>query len=86
MVEIYPYEQLGELFKFNRWFNLIDDPSIEKQDRQVIVVDLKVDENDKIVRSELTVYASILLRKTHPDYKASIQLFHSADTDKTGKL
>lgn len=72
--------------KFNRWFNLIDDSATEKQDRQVIIIDLKVDENNQLVRSELPVYASILLRKTHPDYEAAIRLFHSGDVDKTGKL
>lgn len=72
--------------KFNRWFNLINDPTIEKQDRQVIVKDLKIDESGNLVRSELIVYASILLRKSHPDYNSAIRLFHSGDLDKTGKL
>lgn len=83
-----PFDGKGyqRYIKFNRWFNLINDPSIEKQDRQVMVIDLKVDENDNLVRSELMVYASILLRKTHPDYKAAIHLFYSGDIDKTGKL
>lgn len=83
-----PLDNKGHLryAKFNRWFRLINDPSIEKHDRQVLVKDLKADENDNIVRSELTVYASILLRKSHPDYEAAIQLFHSGDADKTGKL
>jgi hypothetical protein len=72
--------------KFNRWFGLINDPSIEKQDRQVIVKDLEIDGNGSAVRSELTVYASILLRKSHPDYAPAIRLFHSGNSDKTGKL
>lgn len=72
--------------KFNRWFSLINDPSIEKQDRQVTVIDLKVDESENLIRSELTVYACILLRKTHPDYDTALRLFHSGDIDKTGKL
>jgi len=72
--------------KFNRWFSLINDPSIEKQDRQVIVKNLKVDEHGNAVRSELTVYASILLRKSHPNYAPAIRLFHSGSLDKTGKL
>jgi hypothetical protein len=72
--------------KFNRWFNLINDPTIEKQDRQVIVKDLKIDESGNLARSELIVYASILLRKSHPDYNSAIRLFHSGDLDKTGKL
>jgi len=83
-----PFDGKGHLryAKFNRWFNLINDPSIEKQDRQVMIIDLKVDEQDQLVRSELMVYASILLRKTHPDYEAAIRLFYSGDLDKTGKL
>lgn len=72
--------------KFNRWFGLINDTSIEKHDRQVIVKDLEIDVNGNAVRSELTVYASILLRKSHPDYVLAIRLFHSGDLDKTGKL
>ncbi len=72
--------------KFKRWFSLINDPSIEKQDRQVIVKDLKIGGNGNVVRPEMIVFASILLRKTHPDYEAAIQLFHSGDADKTGKL
>lgn len=72
--------------KFNRWFGLVNDPSIEKHDRQVFVTDLRVDENDNLVRSELSVHASILLRKTHPNYDAAIRIFHSGDLDKTGKL
>ncbi|WP_143016897.1 DUF6169 family protein [Dyadobacter soli] len=72
--------------KFNRWFSLMNDPSIEKQDRQVIVVDLKVDENENLIRYELPVYTSILLRKTHKDYEVATRLFHSGDIDKTGKL
>jgi hypothetical protein len=72
--------------KFNRWFSLINDSTIEKQDRQVIVKDLKIDENGNALRLELTVYASILLRKAHPDYDSAIRLFHSGDLDKTGKL
>lgn len=72
--------------KFNRWFNLIDDSAIEKQDRQVIIIDLKVDEDGQLVRSELPVYASILLRKTHPDYETALRLFYSGDVDKSGKL
>ncbi|OJV12424.1 MAG: hypothetical protein BGO21_06680 [Dyadobacter sp. 50-39] len=72
--------------KFNRWFSLMKDPAIEKQDRQVIVADLNVDENDHAVSSELTVHASILLRKTHPAYDIAIQLFHSGDVDQSGKL
>jgi hypothetical protein len=72
--------------KFNRWFSLVNDQSIEKHDRQVIVKDLKIDENGNAVRLELTVYASILLRKAHPDYGSAIRLFHSGDLDKTGKL
>lgn len=72
--------------KFNRWFGLVNDPSIEKHDRQVFVTDLRVDENVNLVRSELSVHASILLRKTHPNYDAAIRIFHSGDLDKTGKL
>jgi hypothetical protein len=72
--------------KFNRWFSLIDEPTIEKQDRQVIVKDLKIDESGNLIRYELTVYASILLRKSRPDYDPVIRLFHSGDLDKTGKL
>ena len=72
--------------KFNRWFGLVNDPLIEKHDRQVFVKDLKVDENGNLVRSELSVHASILLRKTHPNYDAAIRIFHSGDLDKTGKL
>jgi hypothetical protein len=71
--------------KFNRWFNLLNDQIIEKHDRQVVVKDLKV-ENDNLIRSDLTVYASILLRKTHPDYESAIRIFYSGDLDKTGKL
>lgn len=83
-----PFDGKGykRYLKFNRWFDLIRDPSIEKQDRQVLVKDLKIDDRDHLIRSELTVYASILLRKTHPDYDAAISLFHSGDMDKTGKL
>lgn len=72
--------------KFNRWFALVNDPFIEKQDRQVVVKDLKIDENGNLIRSELTVYASILLRKSHSDYEPAILLFHSGELDKTGKL
>lgn len=72
--------------KFNRWLSLIRDPSIEKHDRQVIVKDLKIDKNDNLFRSELTVYASILLRKSHLDYEPAINLFYSGDLDKTDKL
>ncbi|GGM83266.1 hypothetical protein GCM10010967_13740 [Dyadobacter beijingensis] len=72
--------------KFNRWFSIIQDTSIDKQDRQVTVVDLNVGENGELIRSELVVYASMLLRKTHPDYNAAIRIFHSGDSDKTGKL
>ncbi|MGG7665433.1 DUF6169 family protein [Dyadobacter sp. BHUBP1] len=83
-----PFDGKGykRYLKFNRWFGLIDDLSIEKQDRRVIVKDLKIDESDHLIKSELTVYASILLRKTHPDYDAAISLFHSGGLDKTGKL
>ncbi|WP_426293392.1 DUF6169 family protein [Dyadobacter endophyticus] len=72
--------------KFNRWFNVINAPSIEKQDRQVTVNDLKIDESGNVFRTKLTVYASILLRKNHPDYDSAISLFHSGELDKTGKL
>ncbi|WP_090154166.1 DUF6169 family protein [Dyadobacter soli] len=72
--------------KFNRWFSLMNNPSIEKQDRQVIVIDLKVDENENLIRYELPVYTSILLRKTHKDYEVATKLFHSGNIDKTGKL
>jgi len=83
-----PFDGKGykRFLKFNRWFDLINDPSIEKQDGEFTVTDLKIDECDHLMRSELTVYASILLRKTHPDYDAAISLFHSGDLDKTGKL
>ena len=83
-----PFDGKGHLrhAKFNRWFTTINTPFIEKQDRQVTVVDLKVDENGNLVGSELNVYASILLRKTHPDYEAAIRLFQSGDIDKTGKF
>ncbi|SEI38507.1 hypothetical protein SAMN05216327_101108 [Dyadobacter sp. SG02] len=72
--------------KFNRWFNMIDHLTIEKHDRQVTVLDLKIDENDRLIRSEVVVYASILLRKTHLDYEAAIRIFHSGDIDKSGKV
>ena len=83
-----PFDGKGykRYLKFNRWFDLINDPSIEKQDGEFTVTDLRIDEYDHLMRSELTVYASILLRKTHPDYDAVIRLFHSGDMDKTGKL
>jgi len=83
-----PFDGKGykRYLKFNRWFDLINDPSIEKQDGEFTVTDLSIDEYDHLMRSELTVYASILLRKTHPDYDAVIRLFHSGDMDKTGKL
>jgi hypothetical protein len=83
-----PFDGKGHLryAKFNRWFSTINDPSIEKQDRQVTVADLKIDESGNLVRTELIVYASILLRKSHPDYDSAIRLFHSGDLDKTGKL
>lgn len=83
-----PHDGKGYLrhAKFNRWFSLINDPSIEKQDRQVVVADLKVDENNNLIRFELPVYASILLRKTHPHYASAIRLFYSGDIDKSGKL
>jgi hypothetical protein len=83
-----PFDGKGHLryAKFNRWFSTINDPSIEKQDRQVTVADLKIDESGNLVRTELIVYASILLRKSHPDYDPAIRLFHSGDLDKTGKL
>lgn len=83
-----PFDGKGykRYLKFNRWFDLMNDLSIEKQDGEFTVTDLKVDENGHLTRSELTVYASILLRKTHPDYDAAISLFHSGDMDKTGKL
>jgi hypothetical protein len=72
--------------KFNRWFDLIEDQIVEKYDRQVIVKDLKVDENNNLIKLELPVYASILLRKTHPHYESAIRIFYSGDLDKTGKL
>ncbi|MCF0071210.1 DUF6169 family protein [Dyadobacter sp. CY261] len=72
--------------KFNRWSSLINDQTIEKHDRQVIVKDLKIDEDGNCVRSELVVYASLLLRKTHPNYEAAIRIFYSGDLDQTGKL
>lgn len=72
--------------KFNRWFQLINDPSIEKQDRRVIVKDLKIDEYGNAARSELTVYASVLLRKSHPHYVPALRVFHSGNLDKSGKL
>lgn len=72
--------------KFNRWFSEVDDPSVEKHDREFIVIDLKIDENDNLVRSEHAMHTSILLRKTHPDYDAVIHLFYAGDLDKTGKL
>jgi len=83
-----PYDGKGykRYLKFNRWFSTINDPTIEKQDREVIVKDLKIDENDNLVKTELTIYASILLRKSHLDYDSVIRLFHSGDLDKTGKL
>jgi len=83
-----PFDGKGHLryVKFNRWFSLINDPSIEKHDRQVTVIDLKVDESQKLIRLELAVYASIVLRKTHPDYDAAMRLFYSGDLDKSGKL
>ncbi|MDR6804342.1 hypothetical protein J2Y45_001611 [Dyadobacter sp. BE34] len=83
-----PFDGKGykRYLKFNRWFDVINDPSIEKQDGEFTVTDLRIDENDHLIRSELTVYASILVRKTHPDYDAVIRLFHSGDMDKTGKL
>ncbi|MGN7887569.1 DUF6169 family protein [Dyadobacter sp. 22481] len=72
--------------KFNRWFYMVDDPSVEKHDREFIVNDLKIDESGNVFRTKLTVYASILLRKNHPDYDSAISLFHSGELDKTGKL
>ena len=72
--------------KFNRWFGLINDPSIEKHDQEFTIIDLKTDENDNLIRSEYTMYASLLLRNTHPDYHTVIRLFHSGDIDKSGKL
>lgn len=83
-----PFDGKGykRYLKFNRWFDLINDPSIEKQDRQVIVKDLKVDKNGTFIRTEIAVYASILLRKTHPNFGATLGIFHSGDLDKTGKL
>lgn len=83
-----PFDGKGykRYLKFNRWFDLINDPSIEKQDGEFTVADLRIDEYDHLMRSELTVYASILLRKTHPDYDAVIRLFLSGDIDKTDKL
>lgn len=72
--------------KFNRWFNLIADPFIEKHDREVLITDLAVDESGAVVKNVLPVYASILLRKSHPDYQTALRLFHSGDTDKSGKM
>lgn len=72
--------------KFNRWFNLITGHSIEKHDRKVVITDLSMNESGDLIRTELPVYASILLRKSHPDYKTALRLFHSGDMDKSGKL
>jgi hypothetical protein len=74
------------LLKFNRWFDLINDPLVEKHDREFVVTDLAVNESGQAVRTELPVYASILLRKSHPDYASALDLFHSGELDKSGKM
>lgn len=72
--------------KFSRWFSLIHDASVEKHDRQAIVTDLTLDEIGNLVRTEYAIYASILLRKSHAHYTSALDLFHSGDLDKSGKL